>query len=77
MMYTYLYIYIYIRLVVKILAPELGHITAIPCGPPYGYHVGLPYLHLAKSKINLLYVAGAVARTFLLASHYQCCHCCH
>ena len=30
------------------MVPELGHITAVTCGPPYNYHVGLPYLQFSK-----------------------------
>ncbi len=35
-------------LVVKMLVPELGHITAVTCGLPYNYHVGLPNLQFSK-----------------------------
>ena len=47
-------------LVVKMLVPELGHIAAVTCGPPYNYHVGLPYLQFSKYQDKV--VAGAVAR---------------
>ena len=55
-----------IWLVIKMLALELGHISAIPCGPPSGYHVGLPYLHLAKSTI-ITVVPGRGSSTDLFA----------
>ena len=45
-----------IWLVVKMLVPELGHITAVTCDPPYNYHVGLPYLQFSKFQDKVCFV---------------------